>query len=131
MKTFIGVAAALLLVAAACDTPAPQRVVGTAGPEPSRSVVQTAAPPAPLIIIDGVRQDSAAAAITPASGRATALRVINDGAPSALGNIPASDIAKIEILKGNAATAVYGAAGANGVILITTKTGAAKADSSR
>src|SRR5690606_3015235 len=36
-----------------------------------------------------------------------------------------NDIERVEILKGAAATAIYGARGANGVILITTKAGRA------
>lgn len=40
-----------------------------------------------------------------------------------LGTVNANDIANIEILKDASATAIYGARGANGVILITTKGG--------
>jgi TonB-dependent starch-binding outer membrane protein SusC len=51
--------------------------------------------------------------------------------PNALGAAPASplsainpaDIASIEVLKDASATAIYGSRGANGVVLITTKTG--------
>lgn len=50
---------------------------------------------------------------------------IVDGFPSpeGLSTIEPSDIETIDILKDASATAIYGAAGANGVILITTKTG--------
>ena len=41
---------------------------------------------------------------------------------SSLSFINTNDIDKIEVLKDAAATAIYGARGANGVILITTKT---------
>jgi TonB-linked SusC/RagA family outer membrane protein len=45
-----------------------------------------------------------------------------DGFPvSSLGDIPAGDIADISILKDASSTAIYGARGANGVVLITTK----------
>jgi TonB-linked SusC/RagA family outer membrane protein len=47
---------------------------------------------------------------------------IVDGFPvSSLGNIPAGDIADITVLKDASSTAIYGAQGANGVVLITTK----------
>lgn len=47
-----------------------------------------------------------------------------DGIQSAVGNqVSPEDIESIEILKDAAATAIYGARGANGVILITTKHG--------
>jgi len=50
---------------------------------------------------------------------------IVDGIQSAIGNqISPEDIERIEILKDAAATAIYGARGANGVIIITTKHGA-------
>lgn len=41
-----------------------------------------------------------------------------------IGNINPDDIANVSVLKGPSAAAMYGARGANGVILITTKTGA-------
>lgn len=40
-----------------------------------------------------------------------------------LADINPSDIASVEILKDASATAIYGAAGANGVVMVTTKTG--------
>ena len=52
----------------------------------------------PLYIVDGFRVDN-----------------IND--------IPPSDIESIDVLKDAATTAIYGAAGANGVLIITTKSG--------
>lgn len=42
---------------------------------------------------------------------------------SAINNIVSSDVASINILKGGAASALYGSRGANGVVLITTKKG--------
>ena len=54
--------------------------------------------------------------------------VIVDGAPypASLSNIPQSDIASISVLKDAASAALYGARGAAGVIIITTKRGANK-----
>jgi len=51
-----------------------------------------------------------------------------DGIPLAVGNMTdfnPNDISSVEILKDASATAIYGSRGANGVILITTKKGAA------
>ncbi|MEM1134822.1 MAG: carboxypeptidase-like regulatory domain-containing protein, partial [Bacteroidota bacterium] len=45
-----------------------------------------------------------------------------------LNSINPNDIASIEILKDASATAIYGARGANGVVLITTKSGKSAAD---
>lgn len=42
---------------------------------------------------------------------------------SGLSTVNPSDIESIEILKDAAATAIYGARAANGVVLITTKSG--------
>lgn len=42
---------------------------------------------------------------------------------SAVSNINPSDIESIEVLKDASATAIYGARGANGVIIVTTKKG--------
>lgn len=51
--------------------------------------------------------------------------VIVDGIPSSLGDVATSDIESIEILKDASAASIYGNRGSNGVILITTKRGAA------
>lgn len=51
--------------------------------------------------------------------------VLIDGAPGDLSTIPAADIASIEVLKDASATAIYGARGSDGVIIITTKRGSA------
>lgn len=50
--------------------------------------------------------------------------VLVDGIPRAMSNIEPDEIETFALLKDAAATAVYGAEGANGVILITTKRGA-------
>lgn len=74
----------------------------------------------PLIILDGVMLNHAS--------RDAAQAFRNDpddyqAMQNTLSSINPSDIAKIEILKDAAATAIYGVNGANGVILITTKMG--------
>ena len=61
------------------------------------------------------------------SGDNTPLYVI-DGFPSessGLGSINPNDIESIDILKDASATAIYGARGANGVVIVTTKKGGA------
>lgn len=57
----------------------------------------------PLIVVDGVPLDD----------------------PSEVANIPPGDIASYDVLKDASATAIYGSRGANGVIIINTKKGAA------
>lgn len=55
--------------------------------------------------------------------------IIIDGVPrskSDMSNIPVEEIETFSVLKDASATAVYGAEGANGVVLITTKRGAAQ-----
>ena len=51
---------------------------------------------------------------------------IVDGFPvESITDIPASDIASIDVLKDAFSTAIYGARGANGVVIVTTKSGEA------
>lgn len=68
----------------------------------------------PLYIVDGLPIDP----IEDAQGDGAA-----GAAQNSLSFLNPNDIEKIEVLKDAAATAVYGARGANGVILITTKSG--------
>lgn len=68
----------------------------------------------PLYVVDGIPINSA----EDAQG--------NDGAgqaQSSLSFLNPNDIEKIEVLKDAASTAIYGARGANGVVIITTKSG--------
>ena len=65
----------------------------------------------PLYVVDGV--------IMPVGSQTDGSYLLNN----AIDNINPSDIASIEILKDASATAIYGARGANGVILLTTKRG--------
>jgi len=67
----------------------------------------------PLYIIDGVFINN------------TSLQTVNTGgrATSPIADINPADIENIEVLKDASATAIYGARGANGVVLITTKRG--------
>src|SRR5690606_16617394 len=66
----------------------------------------------PLYIIDGVYINN------------SSLQNINqDRSPSPIADINPTDIESVEILKDATATAIYGSRGANGVIIITTKSG--------
>lgn len=69
----------------------------------------------PLYVVDGVFINN------------TSLQTIGTGGQitSPLADINPSDIESIEVLKDASATAIYGARGANGVVLITTKRGKA------
>lgn len=49
--------------------------------------------------------------------------VLVDGVPSSLSDVNPSNIANISVLKDAASAAIYGSRAANGVILVTTKTG--------
>jgi iron complex outermembrane receptor protein len=68
----------------------------------------------PLIVVDGVPLENA-------PGLENIGRGVDWG--SAINNINPDDIQEINILKGPTAAALYGARGANGVVLITTKRG--------
>ena len=65
----------------------------------------------PLYVVDGV--------IMPVGTQTDGSMALNN----AIDNINPSDIASIEVLKDASSTAIYGARGANGVIMITTKRG--------
>src|SRR5690606_25158331 len=74
---------------------------------------------APLYVIDGMPVNDAAAIGAAGVGGATN----NPNNRNPLNSLNPSDIASIEILKDASSTAIYGARGANGVVLITTKRG--------
>jgi TonB-linked SusC/RagA family outer membrane protein len=81
-----------------------------------RGATSTGAGNDPLIVIDGfpIVND----AVEPGSGNKYYM-----GSRSFLNDINPNDIASIEVLKDASATAIYGARGSNGVILITTRRG--------
>ena len=74
----------------------------------------------PLIVIDGVRVNNETI-LSQASTAGTA-------ASNRLMDLNPDDIESINVLKGAAATAVYGTAGSTGVVIITTKKGQNSAD---
>lgn len=69
----------------------------------------------PLFVVDGVPIDNSTSSTT--GGDASTV------APNRASDINPADIASVDILKGSAAAAIYGARAANGVVLITTKSG--------
>jgi TonB-linked SusC/RagA family outer membrane protein len=72
-------------------------------------------PNQPLFVIDGVQMDNS----TSTFGEGAELR----GMSNRLADLNPDDIESINVLKGGAATALYGLRGANGVVVITTKRG--------
>jgi len=74
----------------------------------------------PLIVVDGVPVDNFSSKTDDYHGNS----YIDKG--SGIADISPDDIESMTVLKGPAAAALYGSRGGNGVVLITTKTGAAK-----
>lgn len=70
----------------------------------------------PLYVIDGVQ-------IRPSMSRGGAYQTGSGGASNELAGLNPEDIESMSVLMGPAATSIYGAAGANGVLVITTKQG--------
>ncbi len=72
----------------------------------------------PLYVIDGVPLDNAPAVAGTGAG------FVGSRSPrNPIASINPADIESIEVLKDASATAIYGARGANGVVMITTKSG--------
>lgn len=69
----------------------------------------------PLLVIDGVRAES---------GMGNSIAV-GGQTPNRLSDISPEDIESIDVLKGPAASALYGTAASNGVVVVTTKRGRA------
>lgn len=91
---------------------------GTASIIRTRGPISAASSSTPVIIVDGVRVDNL--------NSNAQLGIGTGGANvSALADIPVESIEKIEYIKGGAATTLYGADAANGIIQIITKKGKA------
>ncbi len=89
---------------------------GTSAIIRSRGPISASSSSTPVVIVDGIRVDNlnSNASLGLGTGGANT---------SGFGDIPAESIEKIEYLKGGAATTIYGADAANGVIQIITKKG--------
>jgi TonB-dependent starch-binding outer membrane protein SusC len=82
----------------------------------------------PLFVIDGVLMSNASIstgrnAITQAGGGLSAINSTQDAPSNRLADLNPNDIESLEVLKGAAASALYGSRATNGVVLITTKKG--------
>jgi TonB-linked SusC/RagA family outer membrane protein len=81
----------------------------------------------PLFVIDGVLIDNSTSSIgafgTSGSGTSASNSYNERSVPNRASDINPEDIETLNVLKGGAATALYGLRGANGVIVITTKKG--------
>ena len=87
----------------------------------------------PLFIVDGVPMDNTSvsttnfnpidAGVSNLGGQDNGGQLEGTSTPNRISDINPNDIENIEILKGAAAAAIYGARAANGVVLITTKSG--------
>ena len=88
----------------------------------------------PLFIVDGVPVDNSSISTTNFNvidagganlpGQDNGGQLEGTSTPNRISDINPNDIENVEILKGAAAAAIYGARAANGVVLITTKRGA-------
>jgi TonB-linked SusC/RagA family outer membrane protein len=76
----------------------------------------------PILIVDGVRQDNSAGGDVTS---ALQLAGTSHPTPTRLNDLDFADIETVDILKGPAASTEYGTDAANGVIVITTRRGAA------
>lgn len=74
----------------------------------------------PLIVLDGIPVNNSVSNSTNIMG-GSSNKIVDYGNP--ISDINPDDVASISVLKGAAAAALYGSRAANGVILITTKTG--------
>jgi TonB-linked SusC/RagA family outer membrane protein len=98
-----------------------------------RGITSIEADASPLYVIDGVivnneTTNNALNAVTQASqGSANNIPLtaqdVQDNSPNRLADINPNDIESIEILKGSAASAIYGSKAASGVVIMTTKKG--------
>jgi TonB-linked SusC/RagA family outer membrane protein len=91
----------------------------------------------PLFIVDGVPMDNSSISTTNfnvidaggvnLAGQDNGGQLEGTSTPNRISDINPNDIENVEILKGAAAAAIYGARAANGVVIITTKRGRAGA----
>lgn len=81
-----------------------------------RGASSVSAGTSPLYVIDGVLMENSQSEVSEASR-------MGDTSLDPMALINPNDIASIEVLKDASATAIYGSRGANGVVIITTKSG--------
>jgi TonB-dependent SusC/RagA subfamily outer membrane receptor len=89
-------------------------MTGTAGTIRLRGLNSMSLSNAPIWIVDGVRFNAGAVGVSTGGQSASLLNSLN-----------AEEVESIEVVKGPAAATLYGTGAANGVIVVTTKKGAA------
>jgi TonB-linked SusC/RagA family outer membrane protein len=77
----------------------------------------------PLFVVDGVIYSNASIPSGRGFANAAASTTMEADAVNRIADLNPNDIASIEVLKGAAASAIYGSKAANGVVVITTKRG--------
>lgn len=87
--------------------------VGSAGPMILRGITSLTQDNQPLIYLDGIRLDRGNTNMVGTGGQAV----------SRLNDINPQDISRVEVIKGSAATAMYGSEASSGVIQIFTRSG--------
>ena len=116
-KDIVG-SVAVVNVAALKSLPAGSAESALQGQASGVNVVNSGSPGAPsLIFIRGL------------TGFANTPLVLIDGVQGLLNDVPSSDVESIQVLKDAGAASIYGARGANGVIIVTTKKGKSGASS--
>ena len=81
----------------------------------------------PLYVVDGIIYSNAVIASGRGLANAAANATTESDAPNRVADLNPADIASIEVLKGAAASSIYGAKASNGVVVITTTRGQAGA----
>ncbi len=78
----------------------------------------------PLVVVDGVVTAGGGIASPSPGSRATGLAALGQTAsPGGLQDLSPDDVERIEVLRGPAASSLYGSLGMHGVVLVTTKHG--------
>src|SRR3954468_3712798 len=119
-------------IVASLAAKAPNVVVRTQSGEPGagasvqiRGAASLTGTNQPLFVVDGqpIDNQTVSTAFLAVNGGSLGDRQGGIATPNRAADINPADVENIEILKGSAASAIYGARAANGVILITTKRG--------
>lgn len=77
----------------------------------------------PLYVVDGVPLNNTNSSATPLEGTVADPNSYTKNQTNALAFLDPKDVETIQVLKDASATAIYGSRGANGVVIITTKSG--------
>ena len=102
--------------AAGVDVTQSSGEIGTGSRIRIRGSNSVSLPNDPLVVIDGIWVNDQQQSLSAGAG-------VGGQTPSRLDDLNPDEIENVEVLKGPSASALYGSAGANGVLLITTKKG--------